>query len=97
MIRIVAAILVAASLAACAPVQPRAGVTVTPDGTTGVVGASSGRVNAGVTTSGNVAASVDVVQSERTAVSVGTGGVGVSVGNGPVRVGVGVPWWRFGF
>jgi hypothetical protein len=91
--RILALTVVMGGLAACAPVSPSAGVMVGPDGATGAVGASSGRVSGGVTTSGNAYVAADVVQTENMAVSVGTGGVGVAVGNGPVRLGIGMNGW----
>jgi hypothetical protein len=91
--RIAVLFAVLAGLAACAPVSPSAGVMVGPDGATGAVGASSGRVSGGVTTSGNAYVAADVVQTDNVAVSVGTGGVGVAVGNGPVRLGIGTNGW----
>lgn len=80
-------------LSACAPVSPTAGATFGPDGATGVVGVESGRVSAGVTTSGDAVVAADVVRTENATVSVGTGGVGVTVGSGPVRIGFGTGGW----
>jgi hypothetical protein len=91
--RAAALALLLVALAACAPARPTAGVMVGPDGATGAVGATSGRVSGGVTTSGNAYVAADVVQTENMAVSVGTGGVGVAVGNGPVRLGIGMNGW----
>lgn len=90
------ALIVVAGLAACAPVEPRADVNLTPEGTTGSLAATSGRVTAGVGTNGEAFANADVVQTENTRVNVGTGGLGLSIGNGPVRIGARAPWqWLF--
>lgn len=88
-------VVITALLTACAPARPTAGVAVGPDGATGAVGVTSGRVTGGVTTGGDAYVAADVVQTDNMAVSVGTGGVGVSVGSGPVRVGIGTGGWGF--
>lgn len=90
---ILAALAIVVSVAACSEVRPTAGVGVNSSGVSGAVGVDTGRVSAGVTTSGNGYIAADVVQTENVAVSVGTGGVGVSVGSGPVRVGFGTGGW----
>jgi len=97
MIRIltpVLAILATLAVAACTgTVSPSAGIGVNSSGVSGAVGVDTGRVSAGVTTSGSGYVAADVVQTDNMAVSVGTGGVGVSVGSGPVRVGFGTGGW----
>ena len=60
-------------------------------------GVDAGRVNAGVSTHGGYA-SVDVVETEKVNVAVGTGGVGASVhlGHSPLKVGLGTGGIRLG-
>lgn len=83
--------------AGCAPVRPDAGASVGTGGAAARAGVESGRLNAGVSTSGAYA-SADVIDTGRSRVTVGTGGVGAStrIGAGPLRVGIGTSGLRLG-
>ncbi|WP_424989868.1 hypothetical protein [Fluviibacterium sp. S390] len=95
--RLFAALILAAGLSACGPPQPDLGASVGPGGAGAHAGVQSGRVSAGVSTSGTYAA-VDVVQTDKVDVTVGTHGAGASVrvGNSPVRIGLGTGGLRLG-
>lgn len=87
----------AVGIAACAPVRPDVGASVGTGGPSARAGVESGRVSAGVSTSGTYARA-KVVDTDRVDVGVGTGGPSASVKvAGPVRVGVGLGGWRLGF
>ena len=92
-----ALVLSLAVLGACEPVKPAAGASVGADDPAASVGASSGRLNAGVGTRGAYA-SADVVDTKNVDVSVGTSGPSarVRVGDSPVKVGWGFGAWRIG-